>query len=83
LVVVEAIAEVVLSASVQAQFLAHARSIGLQESQKATDMIVVSVADDQRVHLADIDLHKLEVVHVNVRREAEVEQISARFLSLA
>jgi hypothetical protein len=59
LVVVEAIAEVVLSAGVQAQFLAHARSISLQESQKATDMIVVSVADDQRVHLAAIYLHEL------------------------
>ncbi len=39
-------------------------------------MVVVAVADDQGVHLGDIDLQEFKVVGVDIRRETEVEQIA-------
>jgi hypothetical protein len=40
-------------------------------------MIIVSVADDECVHLADIDLQQFEIVCIHLWREAEVEEITA------
>ena len=76
-------AEIVLPAGVQAQVLAHSGSLCFQEPHQTTDMIVMTMADDQRVHLCDVDLQNLEVVHIDVRREAEVEQVAACFRALA
>jgi hypothetical protein len=79
----KATAKIVLPAGIQAQFLAHSGAVSVKEPQKTTDVIIVAVADDQRVHLANINLEKLKVVRINIRRKAEVQQIAARLLRLA
>src|ERR1700761_1880926 len=43
----------------------------------------MAVADDQSVDLTDIDLQNFEVVRINVRREAEVEQVATGLTALA
>lgn len=78
-----AMAEIVFPAEVQAQISAHPRALSLQESHQASDMVVVAVADNERIHLGDIDLENFEVVRVNAGREAEVEQEATAFLALA
>jgi hypothetical protein len=49
----------------------------------AAGIVEVAMTDDQRIDAADIDVHEFEVVGINVRREAEVEEIAARLLPLA
>src|SRR5436305_10204353 len=46
-------------------------------------MIIMTVADDECVHLADVDLQQLEIICVHVWRETEVEKISARLRAFA
>jgi hypothetical protein len=46
-------------------------------------VIIVTMADDQRIHLADIDLQKCEVVRIDIRRETEIEEVAALFLAFA
>jgi hypothetical protein len=55
----------------------------LQEPHQAADVIIMTMADDKRVHLAKINFHKFQVVRVDVRREAEIKQVAARFRALA
>jgi hypothetical protein len=77
------VAEIVLAAGIEAQILAHTPAVGLEETHQAADMVEVAMTDDQRIDAADIDVHEFEVVGINVRREAEVEEIVARLLPLA
>ena len=53
-----AMTEIVLAAGVKANVLAHLGALRLQKSHQTTGMIVVAMADDQRIHLGDIDLHE-------------------------
>ena len=46
-------------------------------------MVVVAGADNERVHLGDIDLQNFEVIRVNAGREAEVEQVATGFQTFA
>ena len=46
-------------------------------------MVIMTVADDQRVHLPQIDFHKFQVVRVDIRRETEVEEVAPGFCALA
>ena len=52
----EPLAKVIFAARVKTQLLAHAWPVRLKKPDQATDMIVVTVANYQRVDLANIDL---------------------------
>ena len=78
---VESAAEIVFPAGTKTQILAHARTVYLQEPEKPADMVGMSMAYEQRIDRADIDLQEIEVVGVDVRRETEVKEITPRLLT--
>jgi hypothetical protein len=57
--------------------------VSLEKTDETADVIIVTMADDQCVHLADVDLHQLDIVGVDFRGKSEIEQIPARFLTFA
>src|SRR4051812_19071556 len=57
--------------------------MGFQESHQPSDMIIMPMADDQRVHRGDIDVQQAEIVGIDLRREAEIMQETPRLPALA
>ena len=68
-------AEIVFTSCKQPQVGAHPGAVRLQEPHQAADMIVMAMADDQRIDLTDIYLQQIEVVRVDIGCKAEVEQV--------
>ena len=71
-------AEIVLAAGVEAQILAHLRAPRFEEAHQPAVMVVMPVAEDQRIDLGRVDLQQFEIVGVDVGGEAEIEQIAPR-----
>src|SRR5271163_637367 len=71
----ETMAEIVFTSGKQPQVGAHPGAVRLQKPNQAADMIVMAMADDQRIDLTDIYLQQIEVVRVDIGCKAEVEQV--------
>ena len=45
-------------------------------------MIVMAVAEDQCVYRGDIDLQQLDIVEVDIRGEAEIQEVTPGLVAL-
>ena len=68
----KAITEIVFASGIKPQILPHTRSVSLQKTYQAADMIVMTVADDECIHLADVNLQQC----VYIWPEPKVEEIT-------
>ena len=74
-------AEIVFTSCKQPQVGAHPGAVRLQKPHQAADVIVMAMADDQRIDLTDIYLQQIEVVRVDIGCKAEVEQVGLDLLA--
>src|SRR5262249_28359383 len=63
---------------IEAQILAHLRPPNVEEPDQPAVMVEVSMTDDQRVHSSRVDFQQVEIVGIDLRGEAEVEQVAPR-----
>jgi len=73
------VAKIVLAAGVEAQILAHLRPSRFEEPDQPAVMVEVTVAENQRIDLGRVDVHHPEIVGIDVRGKAEIQQIAPLF----
>ena len=77
-----AIAEGVFAAHVEREIGAHLLAVAGEEGQKAAEVVVVAMAEDERVDVRRVDLEERHVVDAGRLRQAVVEEVVAGLASL-
>src|SRR5215208_2580304 len=68
-----------VAAGVELNAVAHPTAVALDEADHAAVVVAVGMAEDQAVELIRLDPQEIEVAVHDLRREAEIEQISMLF----
>jgi len=72
-------AEIVLAACIEREVRPHLAAVFVEKADQAAEVVIVTVADDQRLDPLGIDPKQFRIVEQRLRGVAEVEHERALF----